>query len=114
MARVMGTIDRDAPDTEAPFDLLERTRFMAVLDECLADAVGGRGRLVLVSGDAGIGKTSLIKRFVEAHSGAARVLWGACDGLDTPRPLGPFVDLASEAGGSLLAAVEQGEKPAAV
>jgi ATP/maltotriose-dependent transcriptional regulator MalT len=110
----MGTFDRDAPDAEAPFDLLERTPFLAVLDECLADAVGGRGRLVLVSGDAGIGKTSLIKRFVEARSGGARVLWGACDGLDTPRPLGPFVDVASEAGGSLQAAVEQGEKPAAI
>jgi DNA-binding CsgD family transcriptional regulator/tetratricopeptide (TPR) repeat protein len=110
----MRTADRDATEQESEPDLLERTPFVAVLNECLADVVAGRGRLVLVSGDAGIGKTSLVQRFLETSAGGARVLWGACDDLDTPRPLGPLVDIAAEAGGSLQAAVERGDKPAAV
>ena len=114
MAWAMGTADRDATEPESEPDLLERTPFVAVLNECLADVVAGRGRLVLVSGDAGIGKTSLVQRFLETCAGGARVLWGAYDDLDTPRPLGPLVDIAAEAGGSLQAAVERGDKPAAV
>jgi tetratricopeptide (TPR) repeat protein len=36
------------------------------------------------------------------------VLWGACDALHTPRPLGPFLDVADQAGGELAAVAEQG------
>ncbi len=41
----------------------------------------GQGRIALVSGEAGIGKTALIERFVAEQSKPARVLWSACDAL---------------------------------
>ena len=52
-----------------------------------------RGRFVLVAGEAGIGKTALVRAFCEDRP---RVLWGACDALYTPRPLGPIVDIGED------------------
>ena len=56
---------------------------------------------MLVGGEAGIGKTSLVRAFCDRHGADARFLWGACDALRTPRPLGPLLDIAREAGGEL-------------
>ena len=70
--------------------LLERGSFLRTLDEYAADARTGHGRLVLVSGESGMGKTALLEEF-ERRSAGTRWLWGACDGLLTPRPLGPAV-----------------------
>jgi DNA-binding CsgD family transcriptional regulator len=82
-------------------DLLERADQLATLSGLLAGVVAaGRGRLVLVRGEAGVGKTTLIRRFCDDQR-SARVLWGACDALFTPRPLGPFVDIADAVGGEL-------------
>jgi ATP/maltotriose-dependent transcriptional regulator MalT len=85
--------------------LLERGTFLGSLDGWLAQARNGHGCLVLVGGEAGIGKTSLVSAFRDRHGGDARVLWGACDALRTPRPLGPLLDIAREAGGELAALV---------
>ena len=49
---------------------------------------------VLLAGEAGVGKTALVRAFCDGASAPARVLWGACDALFTQRPLGPFVDAA--------------------
>jgi DNA-binding CsgD family transcriptional regulator len=95
-------------------ELLERTSFIAALDEAFADVRAGQGRLALVSGEAGIGKTALVRRFCSEHRDDTRLLWGACDGLHTPRPLGPFVDIALESGHRLADVVERGDKPQAV
>lgn len=84
-------------------DLLERDDFLGLLESCLADAARGAGRLVLVAGEAGIGKTSVARAFCAAHPDDAHVWWGACDALSTPRPLGPLYDLARAAGGDLAA-----------
>ena len=62
--------------------------------ECLRDVIAGRGRLALVSGEAGVGKTALARHFCDGRRDEARVLWGACDALHTPRPLGPLLDVA--------------------
>jgi predicted ATPase len=78
--------------------------FLSSLEGSL-DAAGGHGCMALVGGEAGIGKTSLVRAFCERHGADARVLWGACDALRTPRPLGPLLDVAREAGGELAGLV---------
>jgi DNA-binding CsgD family transcriptional regulator/tetratricopeptide (TPR) repeat protein len=76
--------------------LLERSEQLEVLRAALAEASSGsRGRIVLLSGEAGAGKTALLREFCGAPGGPARVLWAACDPLFTPRPLGPLLDLAA-------------------
>jgi DNA-binding CsgD family transcriptional regulator/tetratricopeptide (TPR) repeat protein len=81
-------------------ELLEREHQLAALGDYAADATSGNGRLVLVTGEAGIGKTSLVDAFRDAHP-EVRWLWGACDGGFTPRPLGPLHDIAGWAGNGL-------------
>ena len=81
--------------------LLEREHLLAALTDYAREARAGEGRLVLVSGEAGIGKSALVEGFA-AQYGAARWVSGACDGLFTPRPLGPLFDIAEQLGGELL------------
>jgi hypothetical protein len=66
---------------------------------------------VLAVGEAGIGKTALLRRFTDSVADPARVLWAACDHLFTPRPLGPFLDLADAVGGQLAARVTDAAGP---
>jgi AAA ATPase domain len=86
-------------DTAAP--LLERESSLALLLEYAAQAAGGEGRLVLLGGEAGVGKSALVER-LRRELPEARWSWGLCDGLFTPRPLGPLFDLADQFGGALL------------
>jgi DNA-binding CsgD family transcriptional regulator len=88
-------------------ELLERTAFLQTLAEYAAEARQGDGRLVLVSGESGIGKTALVEAFRPQLKGA-RWLWGACDGLLTPRPLGPVFDVGGQVGGELADLCRQG------
>ena len=81
-------------------ELLERDSFLRTLAEYAGEARRGDGRLVLVSGESGIGKTVLLEAFQRRLTGA-RWLWGACDGLLTPRPLGPVFDIGSQLDGEL-------------
>jgi DNA-binding CsgD family transcriptional regulator/tetratricopeptide (TPR) repeat protein len=73
--------------------LIEREALLARLQAWLEQA-RTTGRLALVGGEAGVGKTSLARSFVETCPDSFRVLWGACDPLSTPRPLAPFHDIA--------------------
>jgi DNA-binding CsgD family transcriptional regulator/tetratricopeptide (TPR) repeat protein len=73
--------------------LVEREGLLARLGACLVQAEM-TGRLALIGGEAGVGKTSLARAFVEGCGAGVRVLWGACDPLSTPRPLAPFLDMA--------------------
>lgn len=88
-------------------DLLERDPQLAELRASLADAAAGRGGLVLVSGEAGAGKTALVQQFA-ADRAVRHVLWGMCDDLLTPRPLGPIWDIAAQVGGPLAEAARDG------
>jgi DNA-binding CsgD family transcriptional regulator len=92
-------------------DLLEREELLNRLALELAESVGGNGRLVLLAGEAGAGKTALVHAFCAEHAGALRVLSGACDALYTPRPLGPLADVAAQTGGALEELVETGARP---
>jgi len=83
-------------------ELLERDAPLRELETALKDATTGEGRVMLVSGEAGIGKTTLVERFTRDHRESARVLWGACDSLFTPRPLGPLYEIARQLEGSLI------------
>src|SRR4029453_2280773 len=87
-------------------DLLEREPVLQALGAALREAAAGHGRVALISGEAGIGKTALIECFAETHGKAARVLWGACDALFTPRPLGPLYDIAETLQGPLRALLD--------
>ncbi len=80
--------------------LLEREAQLASLREYASEARQGHGRLVLIAGEAGAGKSALVER-LEQDLPEARWSWGACDGLFTPRPLGPLFDLAARLGGEL-------------
>lgn len=81
-------------------ELLDREPFLGALGDYAEDAGSGSGRLVLVTGEAGIGKTALVDAFRESRPDL-RWLWGACDGGFTPRPLGPLHEIATAAGGRL-------------
>ena len=84
--------------------LLERGPQLTALTEYAADARRGDGRLVLVSGESGVGKSVLAEE-LERREGDAVWAWGACDGLFTPRPLGPLLDIATTLGGDLRTAI---------
>ncbi|MFA9443749.1 AAA family ATPase [Egicoccus sp. AB-alg6-2] len=75
-------------------ELLEREAPLRALDAALEEARRGRGSLVLISGEPGIGKSALLSHFARERDRSARVLVGLCDDLAIPRPLGPFRDLA--------------------
>ena len=81
--------------------LIERDSQLAVLDQYATEAGQGPGRLVLVAGEAGVGKSVLLEEFAEEVA-EAHWLWAACDGLFTPAALGPLLDIASELDGELL------------
>jgi DNA-binding CsgD family transcriptional regulator len=80
--------------------LLEREPFLSALGDYAGDVASGNGRLVLITGEAGIGKTALVDTFSASCAGL-RWLWGACDGGFTPRPLGPLHEIAHQSGGRL-------------
>jgi DNA-binding CsgD family transcriptional regulator/tetratricopeptide (TPR) repeat protein len=61
-----------------------------------------------VVGEAGVGKTSLVRRFLDVRRGQADIYWGACEALFTPRPLGPIADIASALPPGLAAQVHTG------
>jgi hypothetical protein len=90
--------------------LLERSEQLAALTADLETvSASGQGRLVLIGGEAGIGKSALVDTFCAGLT--APVLRGACEALLTPRPLGPLADIAEQVGGELGGLVDAGTTP---
>lgn len=81
--------------------LVERDGPLSELAELLAEARAGTGRFVLVRGEAGIGKSALVDRFVNDAGAEVRVVTGLCDGVTTPKPFGPLYDMAASLGPDL-------------
>ncbi|MFI7588480.1 ATP-binding protein [Spongisporangium articulatum] len=89
-------------------DLVEREHELGVLHSAVAAAAAGEGGVVALAGDAGTGKTALLRAVVRSSTGRTaapdgpqggpHVLLGSCDPLSTPRPLGPLRDMAARAG----------------
>jgi hypothetical protein len=93
--------------------LFERDDAMALLAAALEQVQSARhGQIVVVRGEAGIGKTSLVRAFA-ANSPLPVVLAG-CDNLRTPRPFGPMLDIAAARGESLAALAVPGVSREAV
>ncbi len=91
-------------------ELLERENFLALLDEYRRDAAGGDSRVVLIAGEAGVGKTTLVEE-CQCRTPDAKWLWGACDGSLTPQPLAPLLDIADQLGGELAKACRADDLP---
>jgi DNA-binding CsgD family transcriptional regulator/tetratricopeptide (TPR) repeat protein len=72
-------------------------------------ALAGVGGVLLVSGEAGIGKTTVTRALCDGRSARDRILWGACEPLATTRPLLPLLDFARSVGGELAAATASDE-----
>lgn len=75
-------------------NLLERDKFISDLSAVFERVRTENGFIVSVSGEAGIGKTSLVKVFTDQVKDQYQVFWGTCDDLFTPRPLAPLYDIA--------------------
>ena len=96
-------VDRDS--------LLEREGALAALSGWVAGvrAAGWPARVRLRRG--GCREDASVAAFLRARHGPARVLWGSCDPLFTPRPLGPLVDIAQVTGGELGELVQREARP---
>jgi DNA-binding CsgD family transcriptional regulator len=79
--------------------LVGRVREQAALDAQLTVALAGRGSLVLVGGEAGIGKSALVSWLAtEARHRGSRVLTGHCHDLTQTPPYGPWREAFARAG----------------
>ncbi len=74
-------------------ELIERDGFLDLLQTQLNNTAAGEGHCLFISGEAGIGKTTLVKAFLKQQADSCLIYQGACDALFTPRPLAPLHDI---------------------
>jgi ATP/maltotriose-dependent transcriptional regulator MalT len=86
-------------------ELLERGTELSLLRDCISEAASRRGAIVLLSGEAGIGKSSVLQAWLAAPGHDAQLLVGWCDDFLTRRILGPLHDIARTVGGELAEAI---------
>lgn len=94
-------------------ELLERSDLLEDLERLVDAARRGRGALVAIGGEAGIGKTSVVEA-LRARLTRARFLLGRCDSLTTPRPLGPLHDIAADPASGMALPLRDGRPRHAV
>ena len=69
-----------------------RRRELAALQTALYDALSGQGRLVMLVGEPGIGKTRTARELAAlAEERGAQVLWGSCYEEQGAPPYWPWV-----------------------
>lgn len=88
--------------------LLEREQQLNQLLDLVIKASEGRGGIALLGGEAGMGKTSLLQALRAKIGKRSKVLWGGCDALFTPRPLGPLQDMAPNLSARVTSQLEKG------
>ena len=89
-------------------EVLERDAELSLLADAVRAAASGDGCAVLVFGEAGIGKSSLVEAVRGQLPAEGRMLVGYCDDLATARTLGPFRDLVGSVGPELSRAITDG------
>jgi DNA-binding CsgD family transcriptional regulator len=82
--------------------LLERDAALDDLGRWLEESYRHGGGMVLLAGEAGVGKSGLVQAFAGRVERSAQVVVGYCDPLSTPRPLAPLIDV--------LAALDNGDR----
>lgn len=87
-------------------ELIEREEFLSALNRGFKNASLGEGHCFFIKGEAGIGKTFLVKTFLKEIEDESVQYIGACDSLFTPRPLAPLYDLALQINEDWVAEIE--------
>jgi DNA-binding CsgD family transcriptional regulator len=82
-------------------ELIERAGFLATLQTKFEKITEGEGHCILLGGEAGMGKTSLVRAFCKEKKCICKIYQGTCDALFTPRPLAPLYDIALQLGRDL-------------
>src|SRR3954447_24337709 len=82
-------------------ELLGKVRLLGLLHAEFFILSDGEGHCVFLSGEAGIGKTSLLKVFRNELKNRCKIYQGTCDALFTPRPLAPLYDILLQMGHDL-------------
>lgn len=90
--------------------LLEREKEMGLLADLVSGLESSGGKVVLIRGEAGIGKSSLAMAFVDEQADKAHIHVGSCDDLLIPQALAPFWDFA-RVDPSVRSAVFEGDRP---
>ena len=90
--------------------LLERDSELDILDNLLINLRSSGGKVVLIRGEAGIGKTSLVREFLATHADDLHAHVGGCDDLRIPQPFAPFWDMARMER-SLKAPLDDADRP---
>jgi DNA-binding CsgD family transcriptional regulator/tetratricopeptide (TPR) repeat protein len=90
-------------------ELLERDGPIAAISDCVTKAGEGDGSVVLISGEAGLGKTTVLIELARRHAKFARILIGYCDASKTPQPLGALSDFAEDLGPEIVDLLRSGD-----
>ena len=98
--QALAAADGDGPDPApgrpGPPAPVGRDDEIAALDRCLTQVGRSGGALVVVEGDAGMGKTTLVDAWSRRAEGGAVVLRGRCDELGRDLPLQPVADALAD------------------
>lgn len=91
-------VGRSPLDVIVPVRLVGRDRELVLLDECWQETRKGCGRVVLISGEGGVGKTRLVEEFANRlRWQGAQVLWGRCYEFERTLPYQPFAEALQRA-----------------